>query len=377
MSLLLKELDVSEDYCLQLVVTGMHLSPEFGSTYNLIESDGFSIAKKIEMLLSSDTDIGVAKSMGVGVLSFADAFAELEPDILICSGDRYEMFVAASVATVLKIPIVHLYGGETTEGAFDEAFRHSITKMSVLHFTSTEVYRNRVIQLGEHPDRVYNVGGIGIDNINQLELLDRESFQKSINFQLNKRNLLVTFHPTTLDNSNLASEQFGNLLKVLSGMIDTNIIFTKANADTDGRIINSMIDDYVKNNCATSISFISMGQLRYLSAMQYVDGVVGNSSSGLLEAPSFHIGTVNIGDRQKGRIRADSVIDCENTIDDITQAISILYSDTFQKSLIHVINPHGTGGATKKIINILRMYKSGLNIKKTFFDLYDADRTGR
>ena len=317
---LMKEVQASSKLELQIIATGMHLSPEFGLTYQQIERDGFSINKKVEMLLSSDSEVGVTKSMGVGLIGFADALHELKPDLLVVLGDRFEIFSAASAAMIAKIPVVHLHGGEVTEGAFDEPIRHSITKMSHLHFTATEEYRRRVIQLGEQPDRVFNVGAAGIDNIKRLKLLSKQEFEQSINFKLGKKNLLVTFHPVTLEDTT-SKQQFSDLLTALNKLEDTHIIFTKANADTDGRVINKMIDKYVLEQPETTIAFNSLGQLRYLSAMQYVDGVVGNSSSGLLEAPSFKIGTVNIGDRQRGRVKASSIIDSISTEESVTSAL--------------------------------------------------------
>ncbi|WP_151949791.1 UDP-N-acetylglucosamine 2-epimerase [Aliarcobacter butzleri] len=364
---LLKEIEADKELELQLIVTGMHLSPEFGLTYKEIEKE-FKIDKKVEMLLSSDTSIGISKSIGLAQISFCEAFEELKPDILIVLGDRYEIFSATSTAMIARIPIVHLHGGETTEGAFDESIRHSITKMSHLHFTATEEYRNRVIQLGEHPSRVFNVGGMGIENIKRLKLLTKEEFENSIDFKLNKKNILVTFHPVTLENST-AQEQFQELLEVIDELEDTNIIFTKANSDTDGRIINQMIDDYVARNFHKSVRFTSLGQLRYLSALQYVDAMVGNSSSGLLEAPSFKIGTINIGDRQKSRIKADSVIDCSANKTDIEKAFEKLYSKEFQNSLINVQNPYGDGCASKKIIEALKNIDFKNILKKSFYDI--------
>jgi len=284
---------------LQIIVTGMHLSSEFGLTYKQIEKDGFKIDKKIEMLLSSDTPIGISKSMGLGVIGFAEAYADLKPDIVVLLGDRFEIFSAASAAIIARIPIAHLHGGETTEGAFDEAIRHSITKMSHLHFTAVEEYRRRVIQLAEFPARVFNVGGLGIDNIKKLKLMSREEFENSINFKLDPKNLMITFHPVTLEHAT-AGEQFQNLLNALDELHDTRFIFTKPNADTEGRIITQMIDDYVSRNKYEAVSFVNLGQLRYLSAMQFIDGVVGNSLSGLAGGPTFKIGTINIGDRQRG-----------------------------------------------------------------------------
>ncbi|MFY9107178.1 UDP-N-acetylglucosamine 2-epimerase [Aliarcobacter cryaerophilus] len=364
---LLKEIEADKELQLQLIVTGMHLSPEFGLTYKEIEKE-FSVNKKIEMLLSSDTSVGISKSMGLAQISFAESYDELKPDILVVLGDRYEIFSATSAAMIARIPIAHIHGGEKTEGAFDESIRHSITKMSHLHFTATEEYKNRVIQLGEHPSRVFNVGGMGIENIKRLKLLSKDEFEKSIEFKLNSKNILVTFHPVTLENST-AKEQFQQLLDAIDELEDTNIIFTKANSDTDGRVINQMIDDYVTKNSNKSIGFTSLGQLRYLSALQYVDAVVGNSSSGLAEAPSFKIATINIGDRQKGRIKASSVIDCEPNKDSILKSFEKLYSKKFQETLKTTINPYGDGYASKKIVEIFKSVDLKNILKKSFYDL--------
>ena len=364
---LLKEIEADKELQLQVIVTGMHLSPEFGLTYKEIEKE-FKINKKIEMLLSSDTSVGISKSMGLAQISFAESYDELKPDIVIVLGDRYEIFSATSAAMIARIPIAHIHGGEKTEGAFDESIRHSITKMSHLHFTATEEYKNRVIQLGEHPSRVFNVGGMGIENIKRLKLLSKDEFEKSIEFKLNSKNILVTFHPVTLENST-AKEQFQQLLDAIDELEDTNIIFTKANSDTDGRVINQMIDEYVTKNSNKSIVFTSLGQLRYLSALQYVDAVVGNSSSGLAEAPSFKIGTINIGDRQKGRIKASSVIDCEPNKDSILKSFEKLYSKEFQETLKTTINPYGDGYASKKIVEILKNVDLKNILKKSFYDL--------
>ncbi len=363
---LMKELDQHQDFHLQLIVTGMHLSPEFGLTYKEIEKE-FCIHKKIEMLLSSDTPVGISKSMGLAQISFAEAYDEMKPDLLILLGDRYEIFAAASAAMIARIPIAHLHGGETTEGAFDESMRHCLTKMSHLHFTAAEEYRNRVMQLGENPDHVFNVGGLGIDNIKKLNLLSKEALEASIDFKLNKYNLLITFHPVTLEHET-AQEQFQNLLDAVDQFEDTHIIFTKANSDTNGRIINEMIDQYVHNHSEKSAVFTSLGQLRYLSLLQYVSAVVGNSSSGLIEAPSFKVPTINIGDRQKGRLKAMSVIDCKPVKSDILNAFAKIHSEQFQKLLPTVENPYGDGGASKKIIDILSRISLDNILKKTFFD---------
>jgi GDP/UDP-N,N'-diacetylbacillosamine 2-epimerase (hydrolysing) len=364
---LMKEIEADKELQLQLIATGMHLSPEFGLTYKEIEKN-FKIDKKIEMLLSSDTSIGISKSMGLAQISFAEAYEDLKPDIVVVLGDRYEIFSAVSAAMISKIPVAHLHGGEATEGLIDEPIRHSITKMSHLHFTATQEYKNRVIQLGEHPSRVFNVGGMGIENIKRLKLLNKKEFEKSIDFKLNKKNILVTFHPVTLENST-AKEQFQELLETIDELKDTNIIFTKANSDTDGRVINQMIDEYVAKNPYKSVGFTSLGQLRYLSALQYVDAMVGNSSSGLAEAPSFQIGTINIGDRQKGRIKANSVIDCKPNKVSIKKAFEKLYTEEFEKLLKSVKNPYGNGCTSENIVKILKTVKLDDILKKSFFDI--------
>ena len=364
---LMKEIQLDKELELQLIVTGMHLSPEFGLTYKEIEKD-FKIDKKIEMLLSSDTAVGISKSMGLAQISFSEAYQDLKPDILVVLGDRYEIFSAVSAAMIAQIPIAHLHGGETTEGAFDESIRHSITKMSHLHFTAADDYKNRVIQLGENPSKVFNVGGLGIENIKRLKLLSREEFEESINFKLNKKNIIVTFHPVTLEKST-AKDQFQELLNAIDELEDTNIIFTKANSDTDGRIINQMIDEYVSKNSQKAVGFTSLGQLRYLSTLQYVDAMVGNSSSGLIEAPSFKIATINIGDRQKGRLKAKSIIDCKSDKISILDAFKKSYSDEFKKELKTIINPYGDGCSSRSIIKELKKVNLLNILKKTFYDI--------
>jgi GDP/UDP-N,N'-diacetylbacillosamine 2-epimerase (hydrolysing) len=365
---IMKDAKTSSRLELQIIVTGAHLSTEFGLTYKQIESDGFSINKKVEMLLSSDSEIGVTKSMGLGIIGFADAFYELKPDIIMVLGDRFEIFSSVSAAMIARIPVAHLYGGERTEGVFDEAFRHSITKMSHLHFTATEEYRRRVIQLGEQSDRVFNIGATGVDSIKRLNLLSKKEFEQSINFQLGKKNLLVTFHPVTLENAT-SKQQFTNLLIALDKLEDTNIVFTKSNADTDGRIINKLIDKYVLDNPINTVAFTSLGQLLYLSAMQYMDGVIGNSSSGLLEAPSFKIATVNVGDRQCGRIQAESIINCDPSIESITLSIKKIYTTSFQKKLLNTVNPYEQKNASGKILHIIENFNITNIIKKKFHDI--------
>jgi len=365
----LDQVKSSKDAQLQLIVTGSHFSPEFGNTYKEIEEDGFEIANRIEILLSSDTPVGISKSMGLACISFAEKYDKLKPDMIVVLGDRYEIFSAVAVAHVSRIPVAHISGGEVTEGAIDDAFRHSITKMSNFHFTATEEYRKRVIQLGEHPDTVFNVGEIGLENIRSIRLLAKNELETDLGFRFNKRNLLITFHPVTLED-NTSSRKFENLLSVLKEQKDATLIFTKTNADVDGRIINQMIDDYVSKFPENSISFTSLGRLNYLSLLQFVDAVVGNSSSGLVEAPSFRIGTINIGDRQKGRIRAQSVIDCEPTKEAIKKAFDKLYSSEFEKKLALVKNPYeNEGGSQKSLEIILAFINNKKDTKKGFFDL--------
>lgn len=317
---LIHKIDNDSDMELQLVVTGMHLSPEFGLTYQEIEEDGFGIADRNEMLLSSDTPNGITKSMGLGMIGFADIFTRIKPDTAVILGDRYEMLAAAASAMMHRIPIAHIHGGELTLGAVDDAIRHSITKMGTLHFASTEEYRRRVIQLGEDPERVFCVGALGVENIKYQQLLSRRELAQSIGFSLDEPYLMVTFHPVTLEN-NTARQQIENLLKALDNFKEYHIIFTKANADTDGRGINQKVDEYVEQNSDRAAVFTSLGMVRYLSALKYCEVAVGNSSSGIVEAPSFGIPTVNIGDRQLGRVRAESVVDCGNSVEEIIRAI--------------------------------------------------------
>ena len=364
----MRNIDASPDYELQIIATGMHLSPEFGSTYQKIEEDGFTINRKVELLLSSDTNEAISKSMGLGMIGFSSAFEELQPDLIVVLGDRFEIFAAVATAMVQKFPIAHIHGGESTEGSIDEAIRHCITKMSHLHFTANEKYSKRVIQLGENPGRVFNVGGPGIENIKKLKLLTKVQLEKAINFKLNIKNILVTFHPVTLENKT-SKKQFRELLDTVDELENTNIIFTKANSDIGGKIINHMIDQYVKKNSDKSMCAASLGQLNYLSVLRYVDFMIGNSSSGIHEAPSFKIGTINIGDRQNGRIKSKSVLNCLPNKRSIKKAIKIIYSNKFQKLLKNVKNPYGNGCASKKIVKVLKTAKLDNILRKNFFDI--------
>lgn len=368
---LIEKIKSESDFTLQLLVTGAHLSPEFGLTYKQIESDGYTIDSKVEMLLSSDTPEGITKSMGLGMIGYSESFKRLNPDLLIILGDRYEMLSVASTALIYRIPIAHIHGGELTEGAYDDAIRHAITKMSALHFTSTEIYRKRVIQLGEQPERVYNVGAIGLDNFRTLKLLPKKEIEKELDIKFTQFNYLVGFHPETLSNTTV-EEQFNELLKAIETQKDSLFIFTKANADTNGRIINQMIQSFVKDFPEKAVLFDSLGTSRYLSVMKQVTAVVGNSSSGILEAPSAPAATINIGDRQKGRIQAKSIINCKTNKEEILDSFNKVKSLDFQKRIKEIVNPYGDGTASNKIMKVLNIISRDKLKHKLFYDLnYD------
>jgi GDP/UDP-N,N'-diacetylbacillosamine 2-epimerase (hydrolysing) len=352
---------------LQVAATGMHLSPEYGLTWQEIQADGFRIDEQVEMLVSSDSPVGIAKSIGLGTIGFADAFSRLRPDLIVILGDRFEVLAAASAALPARIPIAHLHGGETTEGAFDDSIRHAITKMAHLHFVAAEPYRQRVIQLGEDPERVFLVGGLGADALLHQPLLDREELQRSLGVQLRDKSLLVTFHPATLESS-AAEVQFSELLEALNPLDDTTLIFTMPNADTEGRVLMQMVTRFVDDHPNAHV-FTSLGNLRYLSCVSHVDAVVGNSSSGLTEAPSLRKGTINVGDRQKGRLRASSVIDCAADAEEITNALAKLYSPEFQSALTGVDNPYDGGGASQEIVRVLQEVNLEGITQKHFHDV--------
>lgn len=367
---LMQEINKDNDLELYLIVSGMHLSPEFGMTYQEIEEDGFQINAKVEMLLSSDSPAGISKSIGLGVIGFADEFQRADLDMLILLGDRYEALSAAICAMVMRIPIAHLHGGELTEGAIDEGIRHSITKMSYLHFTSTEQYRNRVIQLGENPERVFYVGALGVENIKKINLMTKEELERAIHFEIDENTVVVTYHPVTLEN-NTVEEQFLNLLKVLDRNPKIRMIFTKANADTNGRIVNELIDKYAAQNSERACAFMSLGQKRYLSALKYCRIVIGNSSSGIIEAPSFGKPIINIGDRQKGRICADSVINCGYTQQEIQQAMETALTEEFENKARNCRNPYEKENTAANIISVIKDYllNDKIKLKKGFYDI--------
>ncbi len=350
---------------LQIVATGMHLSPEFGLTVNAISNDGFHVDQKVDMLVSGDSAIAVTKSIGLGVIGFADTYAKLAPDLVMLLGDRFEVFAAAQAALISRIPVAHIAGGDVTEGAYDDAMRHSITKMSHLHFTTNEESARRVRQLGEDPRYVFNVGSPGIDYISRVELLQRDDLAKDLGVTFLTRNILITFHPATLEDDD-PGQQFGEVLKGLDGLgSGVGIIFTGTNADSSGRIINRMIDEYVSKKSNVRC-FTSLGQVRYLSLLNQVDVVVGNSSSGLYEVPSFKKPTVNIGDRQKGRLMANSVINCRTMASDVQTAIE----KSFLMDCNHVENPYGDGRSSERIIEIIKsVHDLPSLIRKSFIDI--------
>lgn len=365
---LMRAIQEDKDLQLQVIATNMHLSPEFGLTYREIEKDGFQIDKKVQMLLSSDTPNATTKSVGLATIGFADAYEDLQPDLIVVLGDRFEILAAVSAALFFKIPVAHLHGGEITEGAYDDSIRHAITKMSHLHFTSTEAYRQRVIQLGEQPDRVFYVGAIGVENIKRVPLMSQAELEDSIRFKLGEKSLLVTYHPVTLEN-HTAADQCRNLLEALDEFPDYKIIFTLPNSDTDGRVIIRLINEYVSLRPERCMAIPSLGLQRYLSALKCVSAVVGNSSSGIIEVPSFGIPTLDIGGRQKGRIAAESVVHCGNSKEEIADGLKTIFLDEFRQQAKMIINPYEKENTTLTILNIIKTIPLNNLSRKQFFDL--------
>ena len=365
---LLFELKNNKDIELQILVSGMHLSTEFGLTYREIEKDGFICNEKVEMVLSSDTPVAISKSMAIGMIGFSEALMRLNPDILVTLGDRYENMSIVTTAWVCRIPVAHIQGGEKTLGAIDDQFRHCITKMSRLHFTATDEYRDRVIQLGEYPENVFNVGALNVDALKKIKILPKAKLEQEINFSFKGKTALVTFHPVTLQKET-SGKHFQQLLDAIDSIKDLKIIFTKTLADTDGRVINQMIDDYVSSNEDKSVVFTSMGQLNYISALNYIDVVVGNSSSGVIETPSFKVPTINIGEREKGRIIADNVICVDQSVNAIKEGLKKAFSSSFIKSLANMQNPYEKPDTAKNIASILVNYNIPNSTGKEFYDL--------
>jgi UDP-hydrolysing UDP-N-acetyl-D-glucosamine 2-epimerase len=367
---LLKDIQNDPELQLQLLVSGTHLSPEFGETYQQIEQDGFFIDEKIEILLSSDSAVGTAKSMGLGVLGFTDALARLKPDVLVLLGDRFEALAAAQTAMILRIPIIHLHGGEITEGAYDDAIRHSITKLSYLHGTSTEEYRQRVIQLGEAPERVRNVGAIGLDHLARTSFMNLADLSKSLNFPLKKPFFVVTYHPVTLGNE-MPEASFHALLDALDEFPEHQVILTYPNADDGGRRIIPIIEDYARKNPQRVLAIPSLGQIRYLSSVAHASAVIGNSSSGIIEVPAFDVPTVNIGSRQKGRLAAKSVINAEPSSPSISNSIRTAITRSYKQLDESVNNPYGQGDTSGQVIEMIKSLK--FEPSKIFFDIQFDD----
>lgn len=370
MSSLMRNLKEDSNVELQIIATNMHLSPEFGLTVKEIENDGFVVDKKVEMLLSSDTHVGTVKSMGLASIGYADAINELKPDLIVILGDRFEMLAAASAALIFGIPIAHLHGGEITEGAYDDSIRHAITKLSYLHFTSTDEYRKRVIQMGESPYRVFWVGSLGVDNISNTDIMSVCELEKSINAKLGESFLLVTFHPVTKE-SGQAQIQTKALLDALEQVVDKhNILFTLPNSDTDGRIIAKMIEDWSSTHPQETAVMTSLGRKRYYSALAHCTAVIGNSSSGLVEAPSFRKPTLNIGNRQKGRTQGNTIINCEATRDDIEYGLSkILNPEIIEMIEKNGINPYAKENTLQLIHNAIVETPLPSQATKHFYDI--------
>lgn len=369
LSRLMKMVQDDTDTQLQIIATNMHLSPKFGNTYQEIERDGFIIDKKIPILEEGKDDANATlKSMAKALAGFADAYDELKPDMVVVLGDRYEILAATTAALIERIPIAHLYGGEITEGAYDDAIRHSVTKMSHLHFTSCEEYRHRVIQLGEQPDHVFNVGSIGVENIKMLPLMSKDEIEKEIGFAIDDHTILVTYHPVTLGNRT-AKEDIDDFIAALEEKKNLRIIFTMPNSDTGGQAIVEAINAFVAKNPSRAKAFKSLGVLRYLSVMRQVAAVVGNSSSGLVEVPSFGIPTLNIGDRQKGRIAADSVYNCATDKTSILNGLNTIMSSEFKKKASETHNPYDKESTAQSIFDIISTYDIENIKQKHFYDI--------
>lgn len=363
----MNEIRRDQDFKLQILVTGIHLDTRYGLDYREMETDGFVIDEKVMMNLASDTPLGICKSMGLEMISLSEAFERLKPDMVLLLGDRYEIFAAAGTAVILNIPIAHIHGGEITQGAWDDCMRHAISKMSYLHFTSTEEYRQRVIQLGEAPERVFYVGALGAENAKKIKLLEKEELEIALGISLNRPIALVTYHPATLE-TGTATDQLKPLLKALDLCPDLSPIFTKSNADTGGNTINGMIEDYVRKNPERTRVFTSLGTLRYLSLMNHCQVVIGNSSSGIIEAPTLKVPSVDIGDRQKGRIKAPSVIPCDDSVEGILRAIQ--QARTYHWNPKMKPNPYEAPDTSKHIVSIIKQtFEKGIQLKKQFYDL--------
>lgn len=366
LSRLMRLVKEDRDLRLQVIATNMHLMPEYGETYKEIEKDGFIIDKKVYMHKPSDDAHGIISSMVEEMQGMNDALSELKPDILVLLGDRYEILVAAQVALIHRIPIAHIHGGEVTEGAFDDAIRHSVTKMSSLHFTSCEEYRHRVIQMGEQPSRVFDVGSLGVENIKAVPLMTKDELEASLDFKIDTQTILVTYHPVTLGGD--PAKDIREFLDALGEFKDLKVIFTMPNSDTGRDAIALAVENYVKNHSNQSKAYTSLGLKRYLSALQFVKAAVGNSSSGIIEVPSFGIPTLNIGDRQKGRLASKSVVNCGTSKKEVIAGLKCCLSEDMQKAAKNYKNPYAKPNTAHLIYQQLKNVElAGLNLK-TFFD---------
>lgn len=370
LSRLMRMIKDSPETQLQIIATNMHLSPKYGNTYQEIERDGFTIDCKIPIIDENDKDDAVTtvKSMAKALDGFADAYNELKPDVVVVLGDRYEILAAATAALIERIPIAHIHGGEVTEGAFDDAFRHSITKMSQLHFASTEAYRKRIIQLGEQPDRVFYTGAVGVENAKRLPLISKEKIEKEIDFKIDENTILVTYHPVTLGNRT-AKDDIDDFIAAMEERKDLRVIFTMPNSDTGSQFIVDAVNGFVNRNQSRAKAFKSLGVVRYLSVMKQVAAVVGNSSSGIVEVPSFGIPTLNIGDRQKGRIQAESTFNCLPDKDSVLKGLNHVLSKKFRELASKVHNPYEKDNTVEEIFKVISTYPIEQLNQKHFYDL--------
>lgn len=370
LSRLMRMIKDSQDTSLQVIATNMHLSPKYGNTYQEIEKQGFTIDCKVPIINEDEGDDAIAtvKSMARALSGFSDAYNELKPDMVVVLGDRYEILSAATAALIMRIPIAHIAGGAITEGAYDDAIRHSITKMSQLHFTSSEQYRKRVIQLGEEPNRVFYTGSLGVENIKKLPLLSKEEIETEIDFEIDEKTILVTYHPVTLGNRT-AKDDIDDFIAALNERKDLRVVFTMPNSDTGGQFIVDAINDFVSKNQERARAYKSLGVIRYLSVMKQVAAVVGNSSSGLMEVPSFGKPTLDIGDRQKGRMAADSVFHCDPDKDSVLSGLEIVLSPSFREKAAQTRNPYEKDGSAKAIFDIISTYPLTELNQKHFYDI--------
>lgn len=370
LSRLMKMIQDDPNTQLQIIATNMHLSPKFGNTYQEIEKDGFTIDYKIPIIDDNDKDDAVTtvKYMAKALAGFADAYNELKPDLVVVLGDRYEILAAATAALIERIPIAHIHGGEVTEGAFDDAIRHSITKMSHLHFASTEAYRKRIIQLGEQPDRVFYTGAVGVENVKRLPLVSKEEIEKEIDFKMDENTILVTYHPVTLGNRT-AKDDIDDFISALEERQDLRVIFTMPNSDTGSQFIVEAVNGFVERNHDRAKAFKSLGVVRYLSVMKQVAAVVGNSSSGIVEVPSFGIPTLNIGDRQKGRIQAESTYNCMPDKESVLNGLNKVLSKEFRELASMVHNPYEKANTAEEIFKVISTYPLEQLNQKHFYDI--------